>query len=390
MADLAALQQLIQQQSLAEGEAQGLAQQRANAMALRDSPVQQAGRRSGYSSPLSHIANVLNSYSGSKMQAEVEPMIAANQQAIAEGQAAQKNYALQKAVEQQEYDRQQDSDKFGRETEQEAYERGLTQDALEVAAAKGKRVDRVNPETNQPESIFERPDGVMIRNGEVLDNPSEWKEYQRPLSRSGSGNNPMAWSGKRRERFEDDAIKANTVTNMISNYSPEFANPADIPLLGSASNFLASNVGGLSSEGMKDRQAWWADYKANYELVARHGLFGAALTKAESAEWKKSAIHPDMDSDQIATNLAKMQELINRKASKQAGNARMAGLGDEYIEHNLGPLTPEEYRAERVDEEIEETVEELPQYNAQGWELVSDPQGNRAYMGPNGEIEEVR
>lgn len=348
MAELAALQQLLQQQAVAQGESKGLEQQRANAMALRDSPAQRAGRRSGYTSPLANIAQVLNSYSGNKMLAQTAPKIAAGQQAIAEGQAAQKNYALQKAVEQQQYNRGQDADAFGMKTEQEAYRRGAAQDALDVAAAKGERVDRVNPETGETESIFERPDGVMIRNGEALENPSEWEEYQRPLAKSAaSSKNPLAWSGKRREKFEEDALQANTVTNMIGSFSPEFASPSDIPMSGALSNFIATTAGPLSTQDMKDRQAWWSDYKANYELVTRHGLFGSALTKNESNEWKKASINADMSPDQISKNLAKMQEIINRKAAKQAGNASMAGLSDEYIRHNLAGLTPKEFAAEQ-------------------------------------------
>jgi hypothetical protein len=32
----------------------------------------------------------------------------------------------------------------------------------------------------------------------------------------------------------------------------------------------------------------------------------------------------------------------------------------------------------------------LPSKNAKGWTLMEDPQGNKAYVGPNGEIEEVQ
>ena len=38
----------------------------------------------------------------------------------------------------------------------------------------------------------------------------------------------------------------------------------------------------------------------------------------------------------------------------------------------------------------EKSPQTLPPTNTQGWSLMKDAQGNRAYVGPNGEIEEVQ
>lgn len=375
--ELDALQQLISAQTGAQQQMPELERQRAHAMALRNTGGQHSGARSGYSSPLANIADVLNTYSASKNLTALEPQIAQAQQAIGAGEAAQTNYGLRKAAEKLTYDQQQDADALAMKTEQEAYDRDQTAQQQDTAASKGKRVDRVNPETGKPESINQLPDGTLIRNGKPLENPSAWREYHPATGSSGgsggSGKSQYAWGAKQRENFQEEAHKANNVVNMINTFGDDYANPTPLPLAGSASNFLAANVGGLSTEQMKERQAWWSDYKSVYELVTRHGLFGSALTKGESSEWKKASINENMTPEQIKTNLAKMQKIVKEKAAQAAGNARFAGLSDDYIYHNLGQNTPEEYVPQSLRQPEQEVVDDTPEgVDPQEWAELDD------------------
>lgn len=361
--ELEALQQLINAQTGAQQQMPELERQRANAMALRGGGGQRAGTRSGYSSPLANIADVLNTYSSGKNMTALEPQIAQAQQAISAGEAAQTGYGLRKAAEKIAYDQQQDADALALDTEQEAYDRDQTaqQQALEATALEaeqakmGKHQEAWNIETGAPKQTYVDPVSGRLIDADTL-KPLNAQDYtftdpadtRAKNTKRGSGKSPYAWGPKQRDNFQEDAHKANNVVNMIGTFDAGFANPTEGPLTGSASNFLAANVGGLATESMKERQAWWSDYKSNYELVTRHGLFGSALTKGETSEWKKASINENMTAEQIKTNLAKMQKIIKAKAAQAAGNARFAGLSDDYIYHNLGQNTPEDYIPEAM------------------------------------------
>lgn len=390
--ELEALQQLINAQSGAQQQMTGLEQQRANAMALRGGTGQRAGAASGYSSPLANIADVLNTYSSGKNMTALEPQIAQAQQAIGAGQAAQKNYALQKAMETEQTrvnERGEDIAAKAKTAEQVQSNWQEGQDvaaaALEASKAKmGKHAEAWNIKSGAPKQTYVDPVSGRLIDADTL-TPLNAQEYtftdpaetKARNAKGGSGKSPYAWGPKQRDDFQEDAHKANNVVNMIGTFDSDYANPTDMPFTGSGSNFLAANVGGLSTESMKERQAWWSDYKSNYELVTRHGLFGSALTRAESAEWKKASINENMTPEQIQTNLDKMQTIIKEKASQAAGNARFAGLDDEYIYHNLGQNTPEDYIPEAMRQQQAEI--DIPEgIDPQEWAELDE--GEKAYF----------
>lgn len=85
------------------------------------------------------------------------------------------------------------------------------------------------------------------------------------------------------------------------------------------------------------------------------------------------------------------------RTSKVLANAAVGTSGREvgdYLGVIRDNLSPKQFEAlqGRVPEafEIEEAAAALPPSNAQGWALMTDAQGNRAYVGPNNEIEEVQ
>lgn len=362
MADLAALQQLLQQQAVAQGQSNGLEQQRANAMALRDSPAQQAGSRSGYASPLGNIAQVLNSYSGNKLQAQVEPQIAAGQQAIAAGQAAQQGYALQKAVEKEELAAEQYGIEQGRKSalvkvaaDREAKRQEELAASLGVEAAnrledtqmkedEAVREDRFNPETGEVESILRyTQSGELERDGELIENPSAWEEVK---STKTGGGNPYAWSSTRRAKAEEDATQAKRMLAVLDDFKPEYGSPdSRVPLAGSASNYISGKTT-LTTDQMKERAAWWKRYRSVHELMQRHEMFGSTVSGGETGLWKASAPNEDMEGSAILEVHKRLREEVANDAKSKQYSAGRAGLDAGYRNSIWGGLyTPDEEKA---------------------------------------------
>lgn len=59
---------------------------------------------------------------------------------------------------------------------------------------------------------------------------------------------------------------------------------------------------------------WWQAYQ-QYQNVARHAIFGSALTDREYQEWKKAAVTPGMRDDQIQANLQRQADAARRAAA---------------------------------------------------------------------------
>jgi hypothetical protein len=153
----------------------------------------------------------------------------------------------------------------------------------------------------------------------------------------GSGYNAPK-TQKERAAFDAGDSEAQDFNAVADQWKPEYT--ATIPLAGGIENFLARKFEGLLPEGstLPDQAKWWSDYKERYELVRRHGLFGAALTKTEQAQWEAANIHPNDGPDFIAEKLLAQKALINRKAEKAAAQSILKGYDPEQIRLNFGSI----------------------------------------------------
>ena len=95
-----------------------------------------------------------------------------------------------------------------------------------------------------------------------------------------------------------------------------------------------------------------------------------------------------IDPDRSRSDLAKMKEfLIDSRESK----TKELGRG-KITSDRKGDLTDQISRIEELLTLMETPAEKeaIPRTNERGWKLMRDANGNQAYVGPNGEIEEVR
>lgn len=158
---------------------------------------------------------------------------------------------------------------------------------------------------------------------------------------------------KERAAFEAGGSELEKFNSLADTYQDSYS--ATVPLMGGVENFVNRNVtrfipgvpDEIKSEGL-DQAEWWSDYKEYAELVRRHGLFGSALTKNESEEWKKATISPNDDPKIIQRKLASQRDFMRRKTEKAAANAMLKGYDPDQIRVNFGGALDLDALAERL------------------------------------------
>lgn len=405
------LQQLIAKNAGDKGALLGLDERMATANALRKStPSMQ--RDTGYVDPMSAIASLFEAQQGRDQAAEYQPMQEAARGRVLDTAAAKENYGLRLAADKVSRDQgnvenlataklgaasalakakaaaeakkaqallsQNNQKQTNLENTVKAAaqtERTRVAERAEKAlidAGKGERVDRVNPDTNEPESIFQSNEtGDLYRNGELLENSADWNEYKQPKGSGGAGGS-YGWRGptaKQQKELQDAGVDIESISSVLNSFLPSYEG-SGLPLTGTIANFISREAPIASSEDMKAKQAWWADYAKIYELEERHEMFGSALTSTEKEQWAKAAINPNMTAEQIAPKLAELQRLKDKAATSLADNAIIKGWDPVWVKRNLG-----DYLTAEKEGRGPETIEGAGANNKVGGDLSITPAG---------------
>lgn len=369
--DLNTLQQLMGSQAADATANTVLTDRLAEAKALRGS-VPQAERTTGYVDPLSVITSLIQGSKGRKQVAELQPQQEAAQRRVNELASAKEQYGLTLAADKI---RQAQANKdrthlAGREDAANvqqnmvnqqtglAKNRALLQqnvenkaevaataeatrqkelaDKLLVESGEREEVMKVNPKTGKTEALLIDKKGNLYRNGTLIENSAEWKNYEKPTSGRGRGADQFASpTAKQQTDLETTGNELVQTRSVIGEYKPEFAG-GTVPFGGTASNIAARMAPAAATQAMKDKQAWWAKYDLMYTLPDRNSLFGSALTGPERAAWNQAAIGPDMDDSQIAPRLKELEEIKTRVAKRMGENALIKGWDEKWVRNNLG------------------------------------------------------
>lgn len=86
-----------------------------------------------------------------------------------------------------------------------------------------------------------------------------------------------------------------------------------------------------ASQGTRDADKWWSDYRATFENKERNELFGSALTESEKVLWEKSNIQRGMTQEAIQQNLALRIGLANQALARRTGAMAKSGRSPEAI-----------------------------------------------------------
>lgn len=333
--DLAALEQLINAQAGAQQNLGGLEDSLSQARALRGGSIAPQAQ-TGYVDPFSAIASMIEGSRARKTIRETTPQLEAAQLAIGQGQAAQKMYGLQKALD-------KEATRVSERRETESTRVGERAEDLALEAAERKTVERINPVSKKVETLTEG-NGVFYKDGKPVENQHAWIEKEKALS---SHKGPASFARPSRiqqDDLESMGLEAPELNLLVSDFIDDYGNTSGIPFKGSLSNLASRVAPGQMSDEAKASQAWWARYDTMYTLPVRNKLFGGALTASEGKEWEKAAISPNMEPEQIRKNLAILNRLKNKAARKMAENALLKNWNEPWIRSNLSdymdaPLT---------------------------------------------------
>ena len=157
-------------------------------------------------------------------------------------------------------------------------------------------------------------------------------------SRGGGGIYTQFGSPKQQKEFEDLATETENQITVFGQFKPEYASDSVLPLVGTFENFLSRELPNTASPEMIEQQRWWRDYKKQYENIARHKLFGSALTEAEIKAWKAANVSPDSNAEQIKDAMGTLRYLAIKLANRAKDNATTKNRDPEYISNNYGFL----------------------------------------------------
>jgi hypothetical protein len=337
--DLNQLTEALRSSAAAKGQVESLTPQVATAQALRGTPAD-------YENPWAALGGMFDRMRGREEMTALQPQLAKARGDIAAGENAAALYNAQRQADQTTYDRSRAA--AGDLTAAEAVDESKRRFALTQALAKrkqkfteGKRDDikMQNLYTGEISSGAVGADGTFYIDGSPVSH-DEWAAYEAPKaagSRSVNAAGFRAPTASQQTDIEEGGRAAHKIFKMSGNFSDEFANPAGgTPFAGDISNYLAAEAPILTTEAAEDRQKWWSDFKQMYELVERHGLFGAALTKPEIAQWRQATVTPNMSPKQIRAKLKTLEGITRNKMQSVANSGVTKGWNPRWLEQNTG------------------------------------------------------
>jgi hypothetical protein len=149
-------------------------------------------------------------------------------------------------------------------------------------------------------ALQEKELNEMIRHHKALEDAT----LQKAMAKAYPTRAPSVAAQKR----AGDAIgNYNALRGARDSFKDDYGNNSGIPWEGEVSNTIGKL--GIGTQDQKDQALWWQNYRNQYELGARHTLFGAALTDNEIAKWDQANISPSSTPEQIKRALNNMVDV---------------------------------------------------------------------------------
>lgn len=96
-------------------------------------------------------------------------------------------------------------------------------------------------------------------------------------------------------------------------------------------NYVATNAGFLTSQKVKDQNAWWQHYGRTFKLEDLHQLFGARVSPTEQALFDKFHLSEGMTDDQILQTLGNLRRELGRAYGDIITNRKKAGFNADQL-----------------------------------------------------------
>jgi len=253
--------------------------------------------------------------------------------------------ALQAEALRTQQDRQAGATKGYRDQQQQNWQANFEAEAAQREAKankRGKAVQYWDKVTKEPMGTASQMDGsgllVNTNDGTPYD-PEKYtlKDPNKGRSAERAGYTSKGYkhrTAKQEKDLEESGLSADKVFRLVDDYRSEYAG-GFLPV-GEAVNALTRTVSGIAGPEMKAKQAWWSDFKSEYEALERHALYGGALTEPEIAQWKKGTISATMQDDQVRRKLALMEKVKQDQVRKLYKAANAKGYNQEVTDTYLG------------------------------------------------------
>jgi len=345
--DMNQLTEALRAKAAGQGQMAALKPQVASAQALQAAP-------DNYENPWAALGGVLDRSRGNREMTALQPLLTKARGQVAGGENAVPLYNAQVGADKTTYDRSRIARDDLVAAEQTEYDRKAPARALKKARAEremkskdlaGTGTTYANPDGSDPVVTYNMQGKIVNDRGEPVNLAGKV-----PYSDSGSGGGSRganaagfrAPTAAQQTDIEEGGQAADKIFKVAGSFNDAYANPAGgLPFAGDISNYLAAEAPFFTTKDAEMRQKWWSDFKQMYELVERHGLFGAALTKPEIAQWRQATITPNMTPDQIKAKLKTLEDITRAKMQSVGQSGIVKGWNPDWLTMHTGVKLPE-------------------------------------------------
>lgn len=151
------------------------------------------------------------------------------------------------------------------------------------------------------------------------------------------GGKPVDLKDKYAETLMETGEQVQFLKSLAETYQPSFSSMGGgSEYAAAAQRFVGTNLPWFASENTEKAAIFWQGYKRFSELVERHGLFGAALTATESAQWSQADVNPAKSDRANTENFNKRMMILRNKAQQQINFKLSQNVPPEQISAALG------------------------------------------------------
>lgn len=131
-------------------------------------------------------------------------------------------------------------------------------------------------------------------------------------------------------KLSEEGQKFSDLTRFGDTFKDNYSGYA-MNAVGNLNNIAGRNLPeALVGKEKADQATWWQGYD-RYKNVVRHELYGAALTKPETAAFEAADITPGMQPEQVRKNLALQKEIVQSGLKRKASAMVAAGYDPKAI-----------------------------------------------------------
>jgi hypothetical protein len=198
---------------------------------------------------------------------------------------------------------------------------GLRQQQFEL----NKRTAEAGLEGNKiPPGFRPTPDGGLAP---VKGGPED-PDYLRRKTEATDKGRPMSITDI--TKLSEEGQKFSDLTRFGDTFKDNYSGYA-MNAVGNLNNLAGRNLPeALVGKDKADQANWWQGYD-RYKNVVRHELYGAALTKPETAAFEAADITPGMQPEQVRKNLALQKEIVQNGLKRKASAMVAAGFDPKAI-----------------------------------------------------------